>query len=357
MSVELPKLPPVLPLTTHRSENNKRHPLLESTSQKCVAAFLTLRDMQSLGLTCFGQPERMFGHRSVPTTEHPVGTAILPSVVAGRYTLDHPITAHDFLFYSHIYDSRPFPEIRSLTFFGIPALLAKLPEILTKLPNLRNISLEGADSVTHEYLVLANTSSTFEFFKMITKDFEISECLNQNPCILLKDRNLSALKNHDLVSFELRHCILFTGIGLHYLKKTHLETLKFERCNFQDVGMQMLTQLPLRTLKLAFCPAITSAGWALLPNLSLLEHLDLTGCDQLTDDDLLPIAQLPNLKTLNLSHCSKITDCGLQSLERCKLTSLNLMGCSNISQDAFASYHTAETASIISSYAGRDENR
>jgi len=341
MSVELTKISSCLPLTQHRSENNKRHPLLEPTSQKCIAAFLTLRDMQSLGLTCFGQPERMFGHRSMSTTDPVVKTAILPSVVAGRYSLDHPITAHDFLLYSHIYDNCLFPKIQSLTFFGMPSLLAKLPKILTKLPNLRNLHLEGADRRTHEYLVLADIFPAFEFFKMITKDFEISECLNQNPCVLLRDRNLSSLKDHDLVSFELRHCIQFTGIGVHYLKKTHLETLKFERCNFKDTGMQMLPQFPLRTLKLAFCPAITSAGWAFLAYLPFLQNLDLTGCDQLTDDDLLHIAKLPNLKILNLSHCAKITERGLQHLEQCKLTSLNLIGCTNISQDTFARYHTA----------------
>jgi len=66
MSAELSKISTCLPSTPQRSENNKRHPLLEPTSQKCVAAFLTLRDMLSLVLTCFGQPERILGRGWVP---------------------------------------------------------------------------------------------------------------------------------------------------------------------------------------------------------------------------------------------------------------------------------------------------
>jgi len=101
---------------------------------------------------------------------------------------------------------------------------------------------------------------------------------------------------------------------LYYLNKTHLETLKFERWSFNDAGMQALTKFPLRTLKLAFCPAITSAGWALLSQLTHLENLDVSGCDQLTDDDLRNLVNLP-LRTVNLSGCTKITDRGLLVLE------------------------------------------
>lgn len=340
MSVKLPKISTSLP-PPQRSEHNKRHLLLEPTSQKCVAAFLSLRDIQSLGLICIGQSERVLRRSWTLTPENPIGTAILPSIVASRYTLAHPMSAPDFLLYSQIYNLRSFPEIQSLTFYETPALVAKIPEILPTLPNLRNVCLEGADRTTYDYLVTLENAAAFEIFKMMTNDFEISECLNQNPCVLLKDQNLSALKNHNLTSFELRNCILFTGIGLNYLKKDHLQTLKFERCNFEDPGMQILVQFPLHTLKLGFCTAITSAGWALLSKLSSLEHLDLTGCDQLTDDDILHIARIPKLKTLNLSHCTKITDDGLQCFDQHKFTSLNLIGCTSVSPEAFTCFHTA----------------
>jgi len=61
---------------------------------------------------------------------------------------------------------------------------------------------------------------------------------------------------------------------------------------------------------------------------SLLQNLDFSNCDELTDGDLSFLPLLSKLKSLNLANCAKLTDAGLVNLRNLtRLTSLNLSGC------------------------------
>ncbi len=317
-----------------RSQPNKRHPLLNLTFQKCVAAFLSIRDMQSLGLTCFGQPEEMLRQ----------DTAILPNVIMARYPVDNPMPGNVFLAYEQVYTARPLPEISSLNLLGFPEMSAKLPSILNATPFLKELSLEAAHRKTYDLLIAPENSLWVLLASSIIKpDFTKGTDDHGSTLVKITDNCLSSLQNHDLQSLELKHCMQFTGAGLNHLKKASLQSLKIERCKpFSDAGMAILPQFPLRNLRLAYCKAITSAGWTCLANLPHLKSLDLSGCDQLTDDDLLHLAKLP-LKHLRLHGCTKITPIGLNNLKGLELESLCLDGCSGISAEAVTSFLKAKS--------------
>ena len=71
---------------------------------------------------------------------------------------------------------------------------------------------------------------------------------------------------------------------------------------------------------------------------ALITSLDLTYCDQLSDDGLRSLDCLTVLTSLDLSFCDQVTDEGLPSLAGLTaLTSLDLNGCEQVSADGLRS--------------------
>ena len=300
-------------------EHNERHPLLQTTVEKCIATFLTIQEMQSLGFTCKNQREKMLGKGWIPTPEQPQSTAILPSMVRTRYSENNCMSGQDFQTYAKVY-SRSLPEIHTLNLLGMPELCGKLQLILAKTPNLKSLQFEGADKETQTRVL----SHDLRYFERPSTDFKLVTFNDEYSWVKITDLSFFCLTKHTLQSLQIKHCLLLNGSCLDFLEKDLLTILHIERCiRFGDKGMQIIPQFPLRTLTLAFCPSITSIGWACLAQLPQLEHLDVSGCDQLTDEDLLYFTQLP-LRTLNLRRCTKITHNGLNVLEGLNLTSLIL---------------------------------
>jgi uncharacterized protein YjbI with pentapeptide repeats len=64
----------------------------------------------------------------------------------------------------------------------------------------------------------------------------------------------------------------------------------------------------------------------------MLQHLDLNGCDMITDSVLDQLAGM-QLQYLDLNGCDMITDYGLQNLADLQLQHLNLWGCKMITDD------------------------
>jgi hypothetical protein len=51
-----------------------------------------------------------------------------------------------------------------------------------------------------------------------------------------------------------------------------------------------------------------------LSSLPALTSLDLTGCEEVTDEGMRALSSLPALASLDLRHCFKVTDAGVQAL-------------------------------------------
>jgi hypothetical protein len=120
---------------------------------------------------------------------------------------------------------------------------------------------------------------------------------------------------YTIVSSTLRNKKL-EQISTNNTLQQNLTTLNLSGCNnITDEGLQQLTQLKnLTTLDLSGCKQITDGGLNNLAQLTKLTTLDLCGCELITNAGLNNFAQLTKLTTLNLCNCYKITDAGFKSL-------------------------------------------
>lgn len=114
--------------------------------------------------------------------------------------------------------------------------------------------------------------------------------------------------------------------------------------NLTDKGLLDLINSPyithLKQLTLSFNPNITDGAIAALassPHFSQLQHLNLSFCKSLTDAAITPLANSPHLaqlEHLDLSFCDHFTDVAYKTLtEAPKLQELNLLGCKNLTED------------------------
>jgi hypothetical protein len=114
----------------------------------------------------------------------------------------------------------------------------------------------------------------------------------------------------------------------------HIDHVNLSGCTqITDTGLQALTQrcTGLTSLNLRGCTRITDAGvQALAQRCSGLTRLNLNRCRLITDAGVQALAQhCPGLTTLNLEWCTRISDAGLQALvQQCMgLTTLDLRTC------------------------------
>ena len=119
-------------------------------------------------------------------------------------------------------------------------------------------------------------------------------------------------------------------------------------------GFDDLTDEQLKTI-ITTCPKlrhliiqntkITNAGLAHLGELTSLKTLNLSGCYRITDAGFAHLGELTSLKELNLSWCKQITDTGLAHLkELTSLKTLNLERCYKITDAGLA--HLSELTSL-----------
>ena len=84
----------------------------------------------------------------------------------------------------------------------------------------------------------------------------------------------------------------------------------------------------LEELDLSGCEDVTDRSITDLRRTRLLEKLDLSFCNQITDASLVALSELRHLRFLNLNWCYGITDVGLRSIGRCHtLESVSLWSC------------------------------
>jgi hypothetical protein len=135
---------------------------------------------------------------------------------------------------------------------------------------------------------------------------------------------VSSLVLHSHVDLYLTCCSQITDLELSQLGGDDIREIDLSGCDqITDEGLCHLRNL--QSLDLSRCTGITDAG---LSNLRNLKELFLTWCPQITDHGL---CRLGNLQYLNLSYCLGITDAGLVSLRNLK--EINLQGCDQITDE------------------------
>ncbi|KAL6212682.1 hypothetical protein ACLB2K_017900 [Fragaria x ananassa] len=118
---------------------------------------------------------------------------------------------------------------------------------------------------------------------------------------------------HNLKSLHLDANSLISDHAFRATGSSSITTLELTYCpNVTDVGLGFLangsTSKTLRKLVLERCRGITDTGIQLLVNLRSLEHLELTGFNQVTDIGGVAISTIQTLRELKLSAIWKLSD-------------------------------------------------
>jgi hypothetical protein len=109
--------------------------------------------------------------------------------------------------------------------------------------------------------------------------------------------------------------------------------------NFVSIQSQNIDFSRVSGLSLMFCKKLTGAALLLLSQkFPALNNLDLTGCTQLNDSDLLHLANMLKLKNLSLAGCHGISKTGLVYLSNMldNVEVLDLMNCPQVDDEIMA---------------------
>ena len=197
-------------------------------------------------------------------------------------------------------------------------------------PNLKSISLSDCINITSEGIVQIARSCTE------LESIDLEGCCNIDDVAV---RELS-LCCPQLVSVNFAGCLNITNETLKELSRacTNIENLSLKKCVqisdpvFEELGNK------LRNLDLSECNQITdNAVLSISRKSERLTSLKLSG-KQITDKSVHQVAiSSPNLRELELNGCENISDYTIQCLARgCpELNSLCLSSCKNITLAAF----------------------
>eukprot|EP00210_Caulerpa_lentillifera_P004685 g4470.t1 len=139
-----------------------------------------------------------------------------------------------------------------------------------------------------------------------------------------------------------------------------IRSLNLSNTGITDDGLMLLNDLQLDQLNLSRCDNVTDDGMFWLQYCRSLQELDISGCHNITSGGLEQLQHLPNLKRLylqemklmdcsslcnlpvlemlNLRDCSWVTDSVLSSLALCEnLRFLNLRNCSKFTDHGLRS--------------------
>jgi hypothetical protein len=199
---------------------------------------------------------------------------------------------------------------------------------LAQLRNLTRLHLRGL-KVTD-----ANSLSSFGNLQKLGIESDTVTCETM--------RALRPLTN--LTALNLSGCCNVADQGLENLSSLiKMRTLELRKLRMTDKGLVALsTMVCLEDLDLSLCEQITGSGFRFLEHLSL-DSLVLDGCREFTDAGVHALAANPSLVRslvrLDLSNCNQITDQGWQVLPHLKsLRFLHVAGCTNITDQAFVAW-------------------
>ncbi|QDQ40438.1 hypothetical protein E3226_008585 [Legionella geestiana] len=293
----------------------------------------------------------------------------------------------------HLRGEITFPHLETLSVSGSDIDNETLEELLRKTPNLKHLALEGCNAIKWEsldYSLFANLESLNmdghnslndlleSAQKLKTINLSLGnpyKTLTQAPVNLRQVENLSLNGGpihgkdleHILAYAERLSCLTFVdapiaGYLLSNLPLPSLECLVFEsfstnsRYEFKAISSLLMNSpklkvldlggakfgtsrvlmsgsLPaLETLKLCHSPITSASLQGLLHNAKNLKYLDVSFCENITED--FSCSELPALKTLKLGFTT-ISSQSLQGLlhNARNLKDLDASGCKNITAD------------------------
>jgi hypothetical protein len=224
--------------------------------------------------------------------------------------------------------SPPQPEIENLQ---IPAPLSENVAVNEGLA-LDEMLQESSKSLTAgiEVDMQAHGGMHLKFPAVVTDDVLVN--------FVLVHCNPDALSY--VTSVDLTFCKQLSGASLLALSQglPALNSLNLTGCSqFNDNDLVHISQMVnLKNLSIAGCDGISKAGLINLSSvLDNVDTLDLTSCPQIDDEVLSSLPNMYQLKNLILTACTQFSDSGLRALGKLKkLESLVLDQCPQISNSS-----------------------
>ncbi|KAI5069688.1 hypothetical protein GOP47_0015989 [Adiantum capillus-veneris] len=167
--------------------------------------------------------------------------------------------------------------------------------------------------------------------------------LDLSRCNKVSDTGLQAIADAGCLQFLfLKGCTRVTDVGLSFIgygrAGTSLRKLDLSECDqITDQGMEPLSQMrSMQVLYLPECgPRITDTGGILLASISSLQKLNLAWLINVSDSTVIAISDnCKDLKELVLTGCELVTGLGVRSFFQHKaLQALTLAACYNVYSD------------------------
>ena len=158
---------------------------------------------------------------------------------------------------------------------------------------------------------------TFIFYRFRIRTLEIFERLKNFITCLVCQGDLILDKAFEEVVNEIPHLKILdisqSQEASEYLLTIpqEIEELNLSACSWLNANLlnQLTLRCPrLKVLKLNRNEQLDYAAWTSLQNLKRLEHLEISGCSYLTDQELkIIISSCPQLEILHLNDCSQLT--------------------------------------------------
>lgn len=202
---------------------------------------------------------------------------------------------------------------------------SEMKEIL-RIPTIQNLSFKNCTQVTED---------VFEQLSEKLQQLDISECDKITDTAVLK---IAANNTCNLKSFKISGKLI-TDRSISQFVNTFpkLEHLELNGCDqISDITVRCLAACKqLTILDLSSCGYITPGAFTPSPDLTLsnLKQLNLSCCKNISDETIFHISKCsPQLSVLNLSSCEEITDSGLIHISEFHLLrELNVSMCTKIS--------------------------
>ena len=140
----------------------------------------------------------------------------------------------------------------------------------------------------------------------------------------------------NLTSLSIIHSYINRPMFMRDLPR--LEHLDLDETRFLDPDTHFVDEIPeyitsLNICKHEFDEGMNQIHYDGLARLVLLSSLKIGNDDEVTDDVLAAIADLPSLTRLSIGHCFNVVDTGIMSLVRSKLVWLELIHCRYVTQE------------------------
>jgi hypothetical protein len=217
------------------------------------------------------------------------------------------------------------------------------------IPNIHYLSCRGCNSINNNAIKLLSNFKELKSFNLRSCNginnnifyslIDLKDSLNDldlSDCSLLQGNhnNLSNLAHlYNLTSLNVWNINSLDDQGLYYITRCNkIKILKISSASaVTDTGISYLRELIyLENLDLIELNNISENSFVHLSHLSaLLTQLNLSRCNQLTNNGLMYISKLIHLNSLNISQCEAVSDEGLMN-SIALLTNLTSLQCNNI---------------------------